>query len=123
MDEYEYPTQIEEFAVVNADNLLLKSHDVLVFDNKTDFAKLKQDESEKVIALFFEVNKAFFKGNDRGEYFGEPLFTETITGREFYDQLSSNSEVLARHGHSNVLSYPFSYFLTVIENFNEANRG
>jgi hypothetical protein len=124
MDDYEYPTQLLEFAVANADNLLMKARDVLVFNKPTEFLKLANPEAEKVTDLFFDINRAFFKGeNKKQSEFITPVSTDTITGSEFYEELSSNVEVLTRFGHTNVLDYPFSYFLIVLDNFNEAHSG
>lgn len=122
MNDYEYPTQINEFALAHADDLLNKARDLFQFSKPTDLRKLTKDDAEKVQALFFEVNKAFFEGESEESEF-EEIFVETLTGKEFYQHLSSNVDVLIRLGHKDALSYPFSFYLTTLENINESNNG
>ena len=121
MNDYEYPTQINEFALAHADDLLNKARDLFEFSKPTDLKKLTKDDAEKVQALFFEVNKAFFEAEEN-EY-SDDLFIETLTGNELYQHLSANVDVLIRLGHKDALSYPFSFYLTTLEHISESNNG
>lgn len=129
MADYRYPEQLTEFGTVHQADLLIKSEAVLQLKPTTSLLKLKTSELETALALLFEVNAAFFskdeEKNAKENEWGGRLFidSENITGREFYKQLSSNAEIITRQGHPNVLDYPFSYFLTVLDNINEANSG
>jgi len=128
MGDFNYPEQLTDFAQTHQADLLSQSRRVLVFNKPTDFIMLSAEESEAVLALFFEVNTAFFKGNanEEDEQWGGRLFPvepEKITGSAFYSRLCDNVATMTRFGHANVLTYPFSYFLITLNNFNEAHRG
>jgi len=124
MNEFEYPAQLTEFAIANVETLLVMADDVLTFNKPMSFLKLAASEQEKVIALFFAVNNAFFKNDseDEDDELGGRLFPETITAIDFYHNICSCVEALTRHGHAMILSYPFSFYLTVLDCFNQANR-
>jgi hypothetical protein len=124
MDEFEYPKQLEEFALKHFETLHARSAAVVVFSLTTNYKKLYDKEKKKITDLFFEINQAFFKsGEEVDGPLGERLFDgDSITGKAFYHNLSSTIEALTRQGHANILTYPFSFFLTVLENFNEAHK-
>ena len=129
MGDYQYPEQLTEFVTAYQADLVIKSTDVLQLKPLTPLLKLKSSELETALALFFEVNAAFFSKSDKKKAeeddwgFSLDEKTDTITGKEFYKQLSKNAAIVAGQGHPNAHAYPFSYFLTVIDTLNEANSG
>lgn len=81
---------------------------------------------EPVAELFFAVNKGFFNPElSRAEQIKQQnrmKNPQPLNVLDVYESLAVEIEVYTRWGHPQLLSYPWSLFLTVRENFKECMK-
>lgn len=111
--DFEYPQQAKEFFNQHGDNLMHRAREVIVF-NTGDFEKNIVQHKTAVYACFVDANPALFsKSTEQStDDFG---IVETIKGFDYHNDLAQGVHALVRLGHSHALTYPLSFYNTLIE--------